>query len=351
MSGDSNTKLGADYVLNKMGETYIAYTECIRNQCKIEPNHDSPPQSFDRRHYLAVSNVSRPRRMSEGNLVMQPNNEKFPGTSLQVPSQANLNRRKLSFPASFHSNLLSLNSIGDQPGGASSKRRFSNVSDVVSRKFSNTIGWRQQIPIQDIVTQGKTLVGQYMRCRLKRSGLFSRKCGLQRLRSVASLPGGFVIREVFPRLLTIGQELERLHPKLYSGVTRQASAHNGVVFITEKTVNSVLIQVARELSRQDLTWAKVVSLYCVAGGLAVDCVRQGHPEYLPSLIDTMGEILEEEIALWIGDNGGWTSLCNYCRPPTNELSLGVCIAMFSAAVTSIVIIVLSLRWFGKVAFF
>lgn len=46
-----------------------------------------------------------------------------------------------------------------------------------------------------------------------------------------------------------------------------------------------------------------------------------------------------------------TSLCNYCRPPTNELSLGVCIAMFSAAVTSIVIIVLSLRWFGKVAFF
>lgn len=46
-----------------------------------------------------------------------------------------------------------------------------------------------------------------------------------------------------------------------------------------------------------------------------------------------------------------TSLCNYCRPPNNELSLGVCVAMFSAAVTSIVIVVLSLRWFGKVAFF
>lgn len=282
--------------------------------------------------------------MSEGNIVVMQAN----GSSLQVPAQANLNRRKLSFPASFHSNLLSLNSIEQH---ASSKRRFSNVSDVVTRKFSNTIGWRQQIPIQDIVTQGKTLVGQYMRCRLKRSGLFSRKCGLQRLRSVASLPGGFVIREVFPRLLTIGQEMERLHPKLYSGVTRQASSHNGVVFITEKTVNSVLIQVARELTRNELSWAKVISLYCVAGGLAVDCVRQGHPEYLPSLIDTMGEILEEEIAMWIGDMGGWTSLCNYCRPPNNELSLGVCVAMFSAAVTSIVIVVLSLRWFGKVAFF
>lgn len=94
---------------------------------------------------------------------------------------------------------------------------------------------------QDIVTQGKTLVGQYMRCRLKRSGLFSRKCGLQRLRSVASLPGGFVIREVFPRLLTIGQEMERLHPKLYSGMIgdRQPTyrAYYGYTFYINITMN------------------------------------------------------------------------------------------------------------------
>lgn len=61
-----------------------------------------------------------------------------------------------------------------------------------------------QIPTQDIVRQGKTLCGQYIRCRLKRSGLFNKKCGLQRLRSAASLPEGMIIREVFPELLSIG---------------------------------------------------------------------------------------------------------------------------------------------------
>lgn len=222
--------------------------------------------------------------------------------SLQLPPPQ---RRKFSFPAALHSNLLGL----AEPTGQA-RRRFSNVSDVVSRKFSNTIGWRSSsIPIQDIVTQGKTLCGQYIRCRLKRSGMFSRKCGLQRLRSAASLPGGYVVREVFPELLGVGQELERMHPKLYIGVARQASSSpGGGVLATDKAVNTVLTSVARELLRSEMTWAKVVSLYAVAGGLAVDCVRQGHPEYLQSIIESMGEVLEEEVASWIGENGGWVCI-------------------------------------------
>ena len=44
--------------------------------------------------------------------------------------------------------------------------------------------------VTDIVEQAKSLCGQYIRARLKRSGVFNRKLGLQRLRSVANLPGG-----------------------------------------------------------------------------------------------------------------------------------------------------------------
>lgn len=58
---------------------------------------------------------------------------------------------------------------------------------------------------------------------------------------------------------------------------------------------------------QDLTWGKVVSLYAVAGGLAVDCVRQGHYDYLTSIVEAMEEILEDELAHWIQDKGGWVS--------------------------------------------
>jgi hypothetical protein len=42
----------------------------------------------------------------------------------------------------------------------------------------------------------------------------------------------------------------------------------------EKSVSCILSSVARNLLKVDVTWAKIASLYCVAGGLAVDCVRQ-----------------------------------------------------------------------------
>ena len=75
----------------------------------------------------------------------------------------------------------------------------------------------------DIVDQAKSLCGQYIRARLKRSGMFNRKLGLQRLRSMANLPGGLVVCEVFSQLHAIGLELERMHPKLYSGVAKQVT--------------------------------------------------------------------------------------------------------------------------------
>ena len=222
--------------------------------------------------------------------------------SLQLPP---INRRKLSFPAVLHHNLLS---VPDSfPGAASSaRRRFSNVSDVVSRRFS-TIGWRTaSVPTKDVIAQGKTLCGQYIRYRLQRSGMFDKKCGLQRLRSVSSLPGGYVVREVFPELLIVGLELERMHPKVYTGVARQAtSSPRGSVLSSDKIINNIITGVGRELFRNDINWAKVVSMYAVAGGLAVDCIRQGHSELLQCIIDSMGELLEYELASWIAVNGGW----------------------------------------------
>lgn len=58
----------------------------------------------------------------------------------------NLFHRRNSLAASLHSNLLGLGSNVDGtssiPVVGSARRRFSNVSDVVSRKLSHTIGWR-----------------------------------------------------------------------------------------------------------------------------------------------------------------------------------------------------------------
>ena len=98
-------------------------------------------------------------------------------------------------------------------------RRFSNVGDA-ARKLSTTIGWRT-VSVQDIICQTKSLCGQYIRARLKRSGILHRKFGLQRMRSIANLPGGVIVCEIFSQLHLIGTELERMHPKLYVDICKQ----------------------------------------------------------------------------------------------------------------------------------
>jgi len=225
-------------------------------------------------------------------------------------------------------------------------RRFSNVSDAVSRKLSTTIGWRT-ISVTDIVDQAKSLCGQYIRARLKRSGMFNRKLGLQRLRSMANLPGGLVVCEVFSQLHAIGLELERMHPKLYSGVAKQVS----VTITSEKSVRNVLSSIARELFKADISWCKIVSLYCTAGGLAVDCVRQGHPEYLFGIVDTMGLVVERDISTWMAQQGGWTALLSRYRPPDEDHGVFQMMALSVICLIFLLVgIVFVIRTIGKIAF-
>lgn len=141
---------------------------------------------------------------------LDPNNST--SASMTTPNllerPSNLNRRKFSFPASLHTaHLLSADpnsTLGlnlTNSSAISARRRLSNVSDVVTRKLSNTIGWKSpQIPAQEIIAQGKCLCGQYIRSRLKRAGVFNRKLGLQRIRSIVGTPTIQIMREVFPAL-------------------------------------------------------------------------------------------------------------------------------------------------------
>ena len=161
-------------------------------------------------------------------------------------------RRKMSVPATLYGNAPRLSvsnpsgvglpiferipgqptpshlDIGDHLGSSSQGvtgvkggrlRRFSNVGDA-ARKLSTTIGWRT-VSVQDIICQTKSLCGQYIRARLKRSGILHRKFGLQRMRSIANLPGGVIVCEIFTQLHLIGSELERMHPKLYVDICKQ----------------------------------------------------------------------------------------------------------------------------------
>lgn len=327
----------------------------------------------------------------------------LPHLHLDRPNNLN-NRRKFSFPASLHTaNLLGsdiaaagLGHTLTNSSAISARRRLSNVSDVVTRKLSNTIGWKSpQIPAQEIITQGKCLCGQYIRSRLKRAGVFNRRLlGLQRMRSiVGTTPTIQIMREVFPALSFIGEELERMHPRTYNGICRQISRSPGGDLQSPENTAVLLGAIARELFKTDITWGKVseeeearydeesisgtggygpclhlcsmficiivitpsgslralpqvISLFAVSGGMAVECVRQGHPDFLPKLVEGVGDAIEDELISWINENGGWIGLSLYVRPVTAEFTPLEWIAIALGCLLGMFLLIFLLKFIG-----
>ncbi|KAF3426675.1 hypothetical protein E2986_11466 [Frieseomelitta varia] len=186
------------------------------------------------------------------------------------------------------------------------------------KQFYHTLTKRSQHKIKeqikgsillDLYVQGSSLCAQYIRNRLKRCGIFHRKLGLKRMRSAMLLPGGAVVGEVYPELVSVGAELEKMHPNLFNRVARQIGCGS---FSSEQSVSEAVVDISREMIRNgEMTWSKVIALYAVAGGIAVDCVRQGKPEYLPAVQRGMTDVLEEDLAAWIQANGGWVKHIYY----------------------------------------
>lgn len=60
-----------------------------------------------------------------------------------------------------------------------------------------------------------------------------------------------------------------------------------------------------------ITWGKVVSMFAVAAGLAVDCVRQGRPATVHVLVDSLGQLVRRYLVPWLKRRGGWVSGKHY----------------------------------------
>lgn len=139
----------------------------------------------------------------------------------------------------------------------------------------------------------------------------------------------------------MAEELERMHPRVYTNVARQLSrtpfgeladadaapfllhatakemfkstaaptnasatatataTPNVIPTATLRSKNTTTTLPSPSTHHPDISWPKIVSLLAVCAALAVDIVRQGHYEYLPRLLEGTGDIIEEDLAAWI----------------------------------------------------
>lgn len=118
----------------------------------------------------------------------------------------------------------------------------------------------------------------------------------------------------------MGEELERMHPRVYTNVSRQLSRAPFGELEDSDAAPMLLNLVAKDLFHSSITWGKIISIFAVCGGFAIDCVRQGHYDYLQFLIDGMSEIIEDDLAHWLADNGGWLGLLQHIRPEVGQFS-------------------------------
>ncbi|XP_013883466.1 bcl-2-related ovarian killer protein homolog A [Austrofundulus limnaeus] len=152
---------------------------------------------------------------------------------------------------------------------------------------------------KELVSQAKALCREYINNRLNRAGL-----GAPKLEYGAPASSGGTMAEVSSVLLWLGDELEYLRPNVYRNVARQLN----ITVTSESVVSDAFLAVAADIFSTGVTWGKVVSLYAVAGALAVDCVRYGHPAYTHSIVDCLGEFVRKSLASWLKKRGGWADL-------------------------------------------
>lgn len=114
------------------------------------------------------------------------------------------------------------------------------------------------------------------------------------------------------------EELERMHPRVYMNISRHISRAPFGELEEAHTAPYLLNAVAKDLFKSGINWAKIVSIFTVSGGLAVDIVRQGHYDYLPRLIESTGDIVEDDLVPWLMDNGGWSGLLEHANIRPND---------------------------------
>ncbi|XP_031662942.1 bcl-2-related ovarian killer protein homolog A isoform X1 [Oncorhynchus kisutch] len=146
---------------------------------------------------------------------------------------------------------------------------------------------------KELVSKSKALCRDYIHSRLNLYGLGSSKTQVDS-----------TLCDVAAVLLCLGDELECMRPSVYRNVARQLN----ISVSMETMVSDAFVAVATEIFAAGITWGKVVSMYAVAGALAVDCVRQNQPATVQTIVDSLGQFVRKNLAPWLKKRGGWVTL-------------------------------------------
>ena len=140
----------------------------------------------------------------------------------------------------------------------------------------------------------------YIEERLKRSNIES---GLEFIRPEAVSEN---ITSISAKIIEVGELLESSYPHLYNNVSKQLKVKLG----SEVLVGDIFRNFGRELFRHGVTWGRIVSLFAFAAAISTDCITQGRPELVKTVLSCVRLYVLDHLAVWIRSQGGWVSCCS-----------------------------------------
>eukprot|EP00794_Sanderia_malayensis_P006797 gene6797-7563_t len=121
-------------------------------------------------------------------------------------------------------------------------------------------------------------------------------------------------------LISLGETMEIRHSGVYIDVLSQLN----ICLLSELTLKRAFCGVAKYLFSEDITWAKIISLFAFTGALAVDCVSHGANMYVGMLKHWIWQFISDNLADWIVLQGGWGGMADHFVPKQkSQLSISL----------------------------
>lgn len=188
----------------------------------------------------------------------------------------------------------------------------------VTKKLKPFIEAKLNEEYVSIANDGNLYCLDYIEQRLKRSNIES---GLAFIRPEVVSPE---ISSVSAKITEIGELLESSYPHLYNNVSKQLK----VKLRSEVIVGDIFRNFGRELFRDGVTWCRIVSLFAFSASISTDCIVQGRPELVKSVLSCLRLYVLDHLAVWIRGQGGWIELTQKFKCIEKRYSLAFFVRWF-----------------------
>ncbi|ESO98731.1 hypothetical protein LOTGIDRAFT_114007, partial [Lottia gigantea] len=75
-----------------------------------------------------------------------------------------------------------------------------------------------------------------------------------------------------------------------------------------EVVKSAITTILEAIFRCDINWGKLLSLLAITSSFALECVLQGHAEYVDNLVECVVYFVSYNINEWLQVQGGWVGI-------------------------------------------